>query len=213
MNSLPERDADQERNDAQLGQRLWDLRRYAFGQIDAVLRQAVEDGCNPLEAQSRLDELLSDDTNALARAHYRLGEVSIGDTLRQMLRITKDDPEVRAIAGAVRRKFVGRGHGRAAKINNVAVAEMFVASMRSDGELAAMAKSLAAPSPPRQKRQSSPPKTSPSIATTPRVSATRSDEASTPRSSAKTAPGMRVAATQCRAGAKVNSDGSRTPSR
>ncbi len=125
--------------------RVWELGRYTRSQIENVLQQAVRDQVSGEEAARRVEALLLED-QPLAEAHYRLGSVSIGEALRSLMLVQKDDPKVRSTAADLRKEFVADEHPRAAELED-AIAQMFVEILRGDPETAEAVRALAPPPP------------------------------------------------------------------
>jgi hypothetical protein len=143
---------DQQSFEDKVASRVWDLGRYALGRIDDALQQAVRDQGSPEEAVRRVKALLLED-HPLAEAHYRLGSVSLGEALRSLMLVQKDDPEVRSTAADVRRVVVADEHPRAAELEDV-IAQMLVESLRGDPEIAEAVRALVPPPAPRKRRPS-----------------------------------------------------------
>jgi hypothetical protein len=129
-----------------------------------VLQQAVRDQVSGEEAARRVEALLLED-QPLAEAHYRLGSVSIGEALRSLMLVQKDDPKVRSTAADLRKEFVADEHPRAAELED-AIAQMFVEILRGDPETAEAVRALAPPPAPR-KRRPSPLDAGPALAASP----------------------------------------------
>jgi hypothetical protein len=143
---------DQQSFEDKVASRVWDLGRYTRGQIENVLQQAVRDQVSGEDAARRIEALLLKN-HPLAEAHYRLGSVSLADTLRSLMLVQKDDPEVRSTAADVRREVVADEHPRAAELEDV-IAQMLVESLRGDPEIAEAVRALAPPPAPRKRRPS-----------------------------------------------------------
>jgi hypothetical protein len=143
---------DQQSFEDILGSRVWDLGRYTRGQTENVLQQAVRDQVSPEEAARRVKALLLEDQR-VAEAHYRLGSVSLADTLRSLMLVQKDDPEVRSTAADVRREVAPDEHPQAAEIEDTA-GEMLVESLRTFTEFIETVQPRATPPTPRKRRPS-----------------------------------------------------------
>ena len=150
MNKEADPNDDQQSFEDKVASRVWDLGRYTRGQIENVLQQAIQDQVSPEDVARRIEALLLKN-HPLAEAHYRLGSVSLADTLRSLMLVQKEDPKVRSTAMDVRREFVADEHPQAVEIEST-IAQMLVENLRTDPEIAEAVRALAPPPAPRKRR-------------------------------------------------------------